>query len=488
VKQTISIVAFILALVGCSREAPPPVIEAAAAQIVNPPNVVLIVADSLGILDTSLVEGGEIPTPNLKQLAADGVNFTLGYAASSANGPSRAGLITGSHPSRIGYEYDNGPGERDEREQLGLPLGEATLGTALSSAKYATGYFGRWGLGGMSVHYPTNRGYGEFYGVLSNSGPHVAPSVAARMSDILTIASPQFPAVLPFDKYSRSYSGADSDSAENADRYSSLDYTDKALDFIARHTREPFFVTLALPTPSAPLQVPSNYHAKFPGISDPARRVYAAQVAVVDDSVGKIMAALTKAGIAENTLVIFTAATGCNPESGACSCAGLRGGAITLYDGGTRVPLVMRWPQGIPKSTVFARPISLVDIYPTILAATGAERPAAKKFDGINILPYANGKKSGDPHETLVWMRRPAVAMRTENWKIISDPIEKTMQLFDLAKDPNEETDLAKVRTDVLKRLQTQIEVAGTFSGDPLWRSRERATLNYCQESLRVYR
>ncbi len=483
-KQALTIVVCILALAACSREAPPAAVEAAATQIVNPPNVVLIMADSLGVLDTSLIEGGEIPTPNLKRLAADGVNFTLGYAASSANGPSRAGLMTGSHPSRIGYEYDTGPGERDEREQLGLPLSEATLGTALSSAKYVTGYFGRWGLGGMSVHYPTNRGYGEFYGVLSNAGPHVA----ANASDIVTASSPQLAQVLPFNKYSKSYVGADSDTAENADRFSSLDYTDKALGFIARHAREPFFMTLSLPTPSAPLQVPSNYHAKFPSIADPARRIYAAQVALADDSVGKIMAALTKAGIAENTLVIFTAATGCNPESGACSCAGLRGGAITLYDGGTRVPLVMRWPKGLLKSGVYVRPVSLVDIYPTILAATGAERPAGKKFDGINILPYANGTKSGDPHETLVWMRRPAIAMRTENWKIISDPIEKTTMLFDLAKDPLEETDLAKVRTDVLKRLQTQIEVAGTFSGDPLWRSRERATLNYCQESVTVYR
>jgi arylsulfatase A-like enzyme len=477
-----------LGLAACSKEAPPPAIDAAvsasAVQIINPPNVVLIVADSLGILDTSLLMDGDVPTPNLKQLAADGVNFTLAYAASSAAGPSRAGLITGSHPSRIGYEYDNGPGERDAREKLGLPLSEATLGTALSGAKYMTGYFGRWGLGGMSVHYPTNRGYGEYYGNLSN----IAPQIAADAPDIITVPSPQFPTVPAFDKYSKSYVGPETDSAENETQFTTTDFSNHALEFITKNVNEPFFVTLALPTPSAPLQVPTRYHAKFPRITDPARRVYAAQIAAIDDAVGRVMATLAKAGIAENTLVIFTSATGCNPESGACSCDGLRGGAITLYDGGTRVPLIMRWPKGIPKTGVFDRPVSLVDLYATILAATGAERPAGKKLDGVNLLPYANGNKSGDPHDTLVWMRRPAIALRMENWKIIFDPLTKTSELFDLSKDPQEQTDLASVRTDVLKRMQTQIEVAGTFAGDPLWRSRERATIDYCSKSTTVYR
>ncbi len=475
-----------LLLSGCSRDATP---KAPAPRVdlqvqnVNPPNVILIVADQLGVMDTGLVEGGDIPTPNLQALAKDGANFTLAYAPSSAAAPARAGLITGTHPSRIGFEYDSGPGARDEREKLGLPLTEITLGTTLKGARYATGYFGRWGLGGMSVHYPTNRGYTEFYGVLAST----SPAIRADVSGIVTVRSPEFPDVPGFDKYSRTYFGNDTDVAENTGLYAPTDFTDKALAFITKHAREPFFLTLALPT-GAPLQVPARFHALFPGIKDPARRVYTAQIAALDENVGRVMALLAKTGVRENTLVIFTANTGCNPESGACNCAGLRGGAVTMYDGGTRAPLLIRWPEGIKRSSVYSRPVSLLDVYPTVLAATNATRPPGKKIDGVDLLPYARVVKAGEPHEALVWTRRPAVAIRRDNWKIISDPLNKTIELFDLAKDPLEKIDLSSVRTDMVTQMQNQVEIASTLSGDPLWRSRERATIDYCQKSTTIYR
>jgi arylsulfatase A-like enzyme len=481
----VSVCAAALLASGCSdkQASPVAVTEVTAQDISNPPNVVLILAHDLGVDDTSAYPSGRIKTPNLEKLAAGGVLFSTAYAASSASGPSRAGIITGTHPSRFGYEYDTAPGPREEKERLGLPLSEMTLGTALQGQKYVTGYIGLWGLGGMSIHYPTNRGYSEFYGLLSGR----VPNADNKSTDLVTIPSPAFPEPPAQDNYTRIYVGAESETVDQTHKYLTTDIADKASDFIDRRGSEPFFLTIAFNAPHGPLQVPKNYYDRFAAITSPNVRAYTAMVTMLDESVGQVLAALDRKKVTGNTLIIFTSDAGCDTESGACTCTGLRGGATTLYDGGTRVPLMMKWPEKIAAKGRYARPVSTLDIFATVLAATDAPRPAGKKLDGVNLLPFLTGEKKGEPHQTLIWVRRPAMAIRYLDWKYITNPLESKTQLFDLSKDPRETKDLSGTRHEMVETMMTQLELERTFVSDPLWRSRGIAELDYCQQSSKVY-
>jgi arylsulfatase A-like enzyme len=477
----------LLGLAACSdqtsRDDPADALPA-LANIENPPNVVLIIANDLGVDDTSAYLQGRIKTPNLERLGQGGVVFQAAYAASSVTGPSRAGIITGTHPSRIGYEYDNGPGARDEKERLGLPLSDVTLGSALQEQKYTTGYIGLWGLGGGSVHYPTNRGYSEFYGILSGETPYMA----ADAPDLVTIPTPAHPAPPAHDKYTQIYTGPDSDTVDNGQTYLTRDISGRAVEFIEKHKDGPFALTVAYTAPHGPLQAEKSDYDQFQSLANPNARMYAAMVTAMDTGIGQILKALERAKVAKDTIVIFISDNGCDVESAACTCTGLRGGAATLYDGGLRVPFIMRWPGKIPAKTTYARPVSLLDIYATLLPATNTSRPAGKKLDGVDLLPYLKGEKKTDPHPSLVWLRRPTAAIRYQDWKLISNPIKNKTEIYDLSKDPNETNDLSALRTDMLQKLQIQLELDRTFASDPLWRSAGMTEIDFCQQTTEIYR
>ncbi len=457
--------------------------SSAIGNIENPPNILLILVNDLGVDDISAYPQGRIKTPNLEKLARGGVTFMAAYAPSSVSGPSRAGIMTGTHPSRFGYEYDNGPGAREDKEKLGLPLDEVTLGSALKEQKFATGYIGLWGLGGNSIHYPTNRGYAEFFGILSGETAQAAPDTVG----MVTVASPAYPEPPARNRYTQIYTGADSDTVETGARYLTTEFADRAVEFIEKHGNGPFALTVSFNAPHGPLQAPKNIIDEQSASTTPAGRAYAAMISSLDENIGRILAVLDQKKIAKNTIVIFAADSGCDVESGACSCAGLRGGATTLYDGGLRVPFIMRWP-GKMAPTTYARPVSLLDIYATVLKATDTPRPAGKKLDGVDLMPFLTGAKSTEPHPSLIWLRRPAVALRFEDWKLIVNPMKNTTELYDLVKDPREQSDQSRLRTDMLQKLTTQLELERPFASDPMWRSNGMAELNYCQQSTEIYR
>jgi arylsulfatase A-like enzyme len=453
----------------------------ASDAVENPPNILLIVADDLGYLDVSANTGGRYATPNIARLASQGVQFTAGYAASSSSGPSRAALMTGRHPSRFGYEYDNAPPTRDEAEKLGLPLEEETLATVVKARKYQTGLIGKWGLGFSGDYYPTNRGFDEFYGFLSGQ----TPQLSATSPDLAFAPTKAFPTPPLRNRYTQIVRGPEQKLVANGDRYLTTDLADQAVDFIGRNSQGRFFLTLAFSSPGQPLQA---LKSDLKGAAPTAANVHAAMVQRMDTEIGRILQVLDSRGLTQNTLVIFTSDSGCDIESGACSCDGLRGGAVTLYDGGVRVPLIMRWPAALKAGQRYERPVSLLDVFPTVLAITGAERPAGKRIDGVNLLPYVTGKKDGWPHETLLWLRRPLMAARYKDFKLLRDSDTGVLELYDLAADPVERKNLASSRADLVSTVQANMDIARTFANDPLWLPQERATLDYCGTSTRVYR
>jgi arylsulfatase A-like enzyme len=468
---------------GCGKSGgeTPEAADVASDTAENPPNILLIVADDLGYLDVSANTGGGTATPNIDKLAREGVQFTAGYAASSSSGPSRAAIVTGRHPSRFGYEYDNSPPTRDESEKLGLPLEEETLASVVKERKYQTGLIGKWGLGFASDYYPTNRGYDEFYGFLSGQ----TPQLNASSPDLAFVPTKAFPAPPLRNRYTQIVRGPEQKLVANGEKYLTTDLADQAVDFIGRNSQGRFFLTLAFSSPGQPLQA---LKSDLKGREPTAANVRAAMVQRLDSEIGRILQALDSRGLAQNTLVIFTSDSGCDLESGACSCDGLRGGALTLYEGGVRVPFIMRWPAVLKAGQRYERPVSLMDIFPTVLAITGAERPAGKRIDGVNLLPYVSGKKEGWPHETLLWMRRPLMAARYKDFKLLRDSDSGVLEVYDLAADPVERKNLASSRSDLVSSVQANMDIARTFANDPLWLPQERTMLDFCGTSARVYR
>ncbi len=450
----------------------------------NPPNVVLIMASSLGYGDVSINAGGRLPTPNIDRIAKDGVLFTTGYAVSSARGPSRAGLLTGRNPSRNGFEYDNGPGRRDEEQNLGLPTDEVLLSDILHERKYHTGFIGSWNLGNLKPYTPANRGYDEFYGVTDGDAGYFE----SGHEDMAFAQTQSFQQPPVATRYTQIVKGDDTHPVNISNRYLTTDFGDQAVDFIDRNGQGRFFLTVAFNAPHQPLQAPKSLVDKMLAFAEPRQKIYAAMIASLDENVGKILGAIDNRGLAQNTIVIFVSDTGCDVESGACSCDGLRGGAPTLYDGGLRVPMMIKWPDKIKSGTRYTKPVSLMDITPTVIAATDAARPAGKKFDGVDLLPYIAGKKKAGPHETLVWLRRPAAAIRYRDWKLIVNPETAQTQLFDLAADPVERNDLSTKRSDMIGEMRAQLEIDRSIATDPRWLSREKAKLEFCNETMSIYR
>jgi arylsulfatase A-like enzyme len=479
-----SVALCVLALLGAcgkSDNTESEVAEISRAVAENPPNILLIVADDLGYLDISANAGGRYATPNIDRLAKEGLVFTSGYAASSSTGPSRAALLTGRHPSRFGYEYDNSPPTRDESEKLGLPLEEETLATAVKARKYQTGLIGKWGLGFANDYYPTNRGFDEFFGYLSGD----TPQLNASSPDLVFVPTASYPAPPLRNRYTQIVRGPDQKLVANGDRYLTTELADQAVDFIGRNSQGRFFLTLAFSAPGGPLEaLRSDLGSEAPT----AANVHAAMVKRMDVEIGKILKMLDNRGLTQNTLVIFTSDSGCDIESGACSCDGLHGGAVTLYEGGVRVPLLMRWPEIFKAGSRYEKPVSLLDVFPTVLAITGAERPAGKRIDGVNLLPYITGAKKGWPHETLLWLRRPLMAARYKDYKLLRDSDSGVLELYDLAADPVERKNLASSRADLVSSVQANMDIARTFANDPLWLPQQRATLQYCGQESRVYR
>jgi arylsulfatase A-like enzyme len=447
-------------------------------------NVIVIVADDLPTFDVSAYPKARIKTPHLEALAKAGVRFDQAYSASSVSGPARAGLLTGRYPSRYGYEYDNGPGSRDQAEGLGLPETEMTLASTLRESGFKTAAFGRWHLGNTAPFYPSVRGFDVFAGVLSGTTPYGLPDAP----DIVFSPTLAFPAPPMRGVDNAFVKGPENRPLQNTGRYLTYDITDKALQFINENKDKRFFLYVPYTAPHPPLQAPKELYDALGVVKDERERTYVSMVRALDNGVGEIMAALKAAKLDKDTLVIFTSDNGCNLEGETCPCDRLRGGAITMYEGGLRVPLIMTWPGGIPPGAAFPDMVSTLDIFRTVVAATNAKRPPGVRLDSVNLLPYLASDKKDPPHDRMIWFRRPLVAFRLENWKLIDDPDQGTMELYDLSADPREQTNLVNSRPDVMTRIRTEVTLTRSLAIGPRWQPAEKVILNQCGDSYSQYR
>ena len=405
------------------------------------PNVLLIVADDLGYNDVGFQGSKEIPTPHLDKLAAQSLRCTNGYVSHPFCSPTRAGLMTGRYQHRFGHE--NNPAWLPESTTAGLALSETTFPALMKQAGYATGAVGKWHLGAHPQFHPMKRGFDEYFGALG--GGHV-----------------YFPGDKGGPEYQIPLNRNGKDEAQT--KYLTEQFGDEASAFVQRHADgKPWMLYLAFNAPHTPLQAPQEWLEKLKPIENASRRTYAAMVCALDVAIGGVMAKLDETKQRENTLIYFVSDNG-GPNLAAKSGTNftdnspLRGAKGAVYEGGMRVPFLVSWPAKI-KPGVYEQPVIALDFLPTALAAAESADLTPKNLDGVNLLPFLSGEKSGAPHEMLFWrFGGPGGnnAVRRGSMKLVRLG-QTTPELYDLAADVGETKNLATEKPEVVKELTAAI-------------------------------
>ena len=439
-----------------------------AAEADNP-NIIVLLADDLGYGELGCQGNEEIPTPHIDSIAANGVRFTNGYVTGPNCSPSLAGFLSGRIPTRFGYE-NNPIGHRNEDPAIGFPTSETTLAETMQDAGYTTGLLGKWHLGGTAAYHPFRHGFEEFFGFMHEGHYFVQPPYEGVTTMLRRKTLPDGEVgrwigkkKLIYHKWPSNEPDYDADNPiiRGGQPVMETEYltdalTREAVDFIDRHDDKPFFLYLAYNAVHSPLQGADAYMRKFSHIQDIQRRIFAAMLANMDDSVGAVMKQLRKSGLEENTLVFFLSDNGGPTRELTSSNAPLRGQKGMMYEGGLRVPFMVQWKGTLPKGKVYNHPVTSLDIYAT--AAANAKATAPENIEGVDLIPYLTSKRSDRPHDTLFWRQGNKAGLRHGDLKLVRMGGRKAVgnakwELYDLSKDISEERNLAKANPEHLSEL-----------------------------------
>lgn len=399
------------------------------------PNFVIFLADDLGYGDLGCYGNRSFPTPRLDTMASEGARLTEFYAMPTCT-PARASLLTGRYPVRSGLVRVLYP-----REHFGMPSSEITLAQALKSSGYRTACIGKWHLGDLPQYRPNRHGFDFFYGLLYSNDMSVAfnmPRLRLYRNDEV-VESPVHQPTL------------------------TRRYTEQALQFIEENRERPFLLYLPYTMPHEPISASEDFQDK----SHYSR--YGDAVEEIDWSVGRVLDALKKFGLDENTLTAFSSDNGpkLNTKYPGGSAGSLRGGKSTSWEGGVRVPCVVRWPEQVPAKTVRGGISCLMDLYTTCIEVAGAKLPDDRPIDGKNLMPFLRNASVGVHSEFYYYFGTHLCAVRAEQWKLHlmkreydrhrkPGPLVKCVppELYDLANDPGEARDAANERPDIVEALE----------------------------------
>jgi arylsulfatase A len=432
----------------------------------SPINVVYILADDLGYGDLSCYGQQIFKTPNIDKLASEGMLFTQHYAGCTVCAPSRSSLLTGQD---TGHTPVRGNKEWEPEGQWPLPEQAFTLAEMFKKAGYATGAFGKWGLGFVENEGdPNKQGFDVFYGF-----------------NCQKLAHNYYPDHL-WDNHEKVV--LEGNSGDQNNQYAPELIHEKALQFIETNKNKPFFLFYPSIIPHAELLLPEKYMAGFRGKYSPEKvyegvrfgdanyriggygyqaeshAAFAAMVTLLDRQVGELMGKLKELGIDKNTLVVFSSDNGPHVEGGADpdyfdSNGPLKGYKRDLYEGGIRVPMIARWPEKIEAGSRSEHISAFWDVFPTCAELIGVEVP--QNVQGISFLPSLIGQEEQKKHDYLYWEFHELggrQAIRKDNWKFVSyhvfDPAKQTYELYDLSTDPGEENDVGKLHPEILNEMQ----------------------------------
>ena len=416
------------------------------------PNIILINADDLGYGDIGCYGSTLNRTPHLDQLAREGSRFTDFHTVSAMCTPSRAALMTGCYPERVGFARL--PNEIGHvllaGEPVGLHTDEITIPELLREVGYATHMVGKWHLGDQPAFLPTRQGFDGFFGLPYSHD--VAP-------DNPTSARFHFPP-LPLLRDEEVIE-------ENPDRSRLTQrFTQEAIRFIRDYTDRPFFLYFAHTLPHGPHLAPEKFIVRS------RNGAYGACVELIDHCTGELLDALAAAGHADNTLVIFTSDHGNAATEGRGSNGPLRGGKGRTWEGGMRIPCLMRWPGRIPANTICDELSTTMDLLPTLSYLAGANPPQDRIIDGKDIRPLLSGREGAQtPYEVLYYLWMDELhAVRSGPWKLVikeahQPPFAKP-QLYNLDIDVGETQDLSAAYPDIVRRLEALVESGRRDLGD----------------------
>ena len=458
------------------------------------PNIILILADDLGFNDVSYYNGGaadgSLLTPHIDSLAKEGVAFLNGYAASPVCSPSRAAIMTGRYSSRYGFEFTPYPAQAARIMNLlrqdgelgtinlegvqwdevgltvgGLPNEEITIAEMLKENGYYTAHIGKWHLGGFTDGMmPNDQGFDD--SLMLNSSlyfPKNHPDIVNAKID-----SSVEDMVWASSQYAASFNGS---KPFKPGGYITDYYTDEAVKVIDNNKDRPFFLYLGHFAPHNPLQSLKKDYEKHSHMENHTLQVYAGMIEALDRSIGKIISALEKNGLTENTLIIFTS------DNGGAGYIGLdninkpyRGWKLTHFEGGMHIPFFAKWPAKIKKGMKYDKRIHHTDIFSTILGAANIEHPKEITIDGVNLIPFLNNEKRGEPHETLYWKNVTYQAIIHDNWKLMRSKYPKEKEyLYNLGKDPYEQNNLAMSEPEIKSLLHEKLNTHIESMPEPSW-------------------
>lgn len=433
----------------------------------QPPNIVLIHLDDMGYGDLTATGATGYRTPNIDRLCAEGMRFTNYYSAQAVSSASRAGLLTGCYPNRIGFAGALGP-----KSKTGLNPDEETMAENLKKAGYATAIVGKWHVGCRPGLMPLDHGFDEYFGLpySNDMWPHHPQ----------TSSYPPLPLYEGRKVVNPSVSAADQ--AQLTTRY-----TEHAVDFITRRSEGPFFLYLAHSMPHVPLFVSD----KFKGKSE--QGLYGDVMMEIDWSVGEVLKALEKSSAASNTIVVLTSDNGpwINYGDHAGSTGGLREGKGTTFEGGQRVPCIVWWPGTTPAGTICNQLASSIDLLPTFAEIAGTPLPA-KQIDGVSIRSLFEGVPDATPRTSfLFYYRKNSLeAVRDGRYKLVfahpgrsyeafppgnggrpgkvAEGHEFPLALYDMRRDPGERYDVQNQHPEVVEELMRIADAAREDLGDDL--------------------
>lgn len=415
------------------------------------PNIIYILADDLGWKDVGF-HGSDIKTPNLDKLAAEGVRLERHYTAPMCT-PTRAALMTGRYPMRYGLQVGVIPGAGT----YALAQDEFLLPQMLKDAGYKTYMSGKWHLGHAKKEFwPNHRGFDSFYG--------------ATVGEI--------------DHFKHSSHGVNdwyrNDTAIEEEGFDNTLFGTEAVRVVNEHdAKDPFFLYLAFTAPHTPFQAPQEYLDRYPSISDPNRKAYAAMISVIDDEVGKLVTALEKKGLHEKTLIVFSSDNGgvrSSLFSGDTKVTGdlpansgpYRDGKGTLYEGGTRVVALANWPGHI-KAGVVDQPMHVADWLPTFAALAGGSTEKCKPLDGMNVWDTVSAGAPSPRKEVLYNVDPLGGALSVGDWKLVwKASLPQNVEVFDLKRDPSETNNLAKEQPEIVSTFQGRLTEFSTQMAPPL--------------------
>ncbi len=415
----------------------------------RPPNIVFVLVDDMGYGDLGCMGSSDIQTPNTDLLAKQGLKFTDFYANAPVCSPTRCGFITGRWQQRVGFEW--ALGFTAERRRLidgewktidtmhhgiGLPAEQPGIAKMLKSAGYATGVFGKWHLGYDDEFNPLNHGFDEYFGELLGHADYYRHIY-----------------------YDGTYALRDGLEISKAEGYLTDLINERAANFVDKHADEPFFLYVPHLAVHAPFQPPNRPDSKVTSANmlDGSREIYKEMLERVDQGVGMIMKRLEAHGLSDNTLFVLSSDNGGERWS---SNQPLFHHKATLWEGGIRVPCLMRWPAKLPANQVVSQQAITMDLTATFAAAAGAKPPTDYKLDGVNLLPILQGNQPPMDDRMFCWRidrsNRKMRAIRVGKWKYLDDG--GTMDLlFDLEQDISERKNLCYQHPEIVNELKTKL-------------------------------